>query len=83
MANVAAALLPVLVFLAVLYTMDGFKLVPTRWVLLTLLTGGATALLSLWVWSLLGLNAQAGPGGESTTTRRSSRNRSRRPFSCA
>jgi RsiW-degrading membrane proteinase PrsW (M82 family) len=60
MANVAAALLPVLVFLAVLYTMDGFKLVPTRWVLLTLLTGGGTALLSLWAWSLLGLNAQAG-----------------------
>jgi RsiW-degrading membrane proteinase PrsW (M82 family) len=60
MADVSAALLPVLVFLAVLYTMDGFKLVPTSWVLLTLLMGGATALLSLWAWSLLGLNTQAG-----------------------
>jgi len=60
MADVAAALLPVLVFLAVLYTMDGFKLVPTWWVLLTLLMGGATALLSLWAWSLLGLNTQVG-----------------------
>jgi len=60
MADVTAALLPVLVFVAVLYTMDGFKLVPTWWVLLTLLMGGATALLSLWAWSLLGLNTQVG-----------------------
>jgi protease PrsW len=63
MANVAAALLPVLAFLTVLFTMDGFKLVPARWVLLTLLIGGGTALLSLWLWAILGLNAQAGLAG--------------------
>jgi RsiW-degrading membrane proteinase PrsW (M82 family) len=60
MANVAAALLPVLVFLTVLYTMDGFKLVPIRSVLVTLIAGGAAALLSWWLWTVLGLNAQAG-----------------------
>src|SRR5689334_16795042 len=60
MANVSAALLPVLAFLAVLYTMDGFKLVPIRWVLFTLVSGGAAALLSLWLWTVLGLGAQAG-----------------------
>jgi protease PrsW len=60
MVNVAAALLPVLAFLFVLYTMDSFKLVPTRWVLVALLGGAGTALLSLWAWAILGLDAQTG-----------------------
>src|SRR6478672_2151155 len=60
MINVAAALLPVVGFLAVLYTMDGFKLVTIRSVLATLAAGGCAALLSLWVWTILGLNVQAG-----------------------
>ena len=60
MINVAAALLPVVGFLAVLYTMDGFKLVTIRSVLATLAAGGCAALLSLWVWTILELNVQAG-----------------------
>jgi RsiW-degrading membrane proteinase PrsW (M82 family) len=59
MIDIAAALLPVVGFLAVLYTMDGFKLVPIRSVLATLAAGGCAALLSLWLWNILGLDAQA------------------------
>jgi RsiW-degrading membrane proteinase PrsW (M82 family) len=60
MVDIAAALLPVVAFLAVLYTMDGFKLVPIRSVLSTLAAGGGAALVSLWLWSVFGLAAQAG-----------------------
>ena len=60
MAEIAAALLPVVGFLIVLYTMDGFKLVPIRSVLATLAGGSCAALVSLWLWHVLGLDGQAG-----------------------
>ena len=60
MISIAAALLPVLAFLAVLYAMDSFKLVPIRSVLATLVAGGCTALVSLWLWDVLGLDLLAG-----------------------
>ncbi|HTH00721.1 MAG TPA: PrsW family glutamic-type intramembrane protease [Vicinamibacterales bacterium] len=60
MADIAAALLPVVGFLIVLYTMDGFKLVPIRSVLATLAGGSCAALVSLWLWHVLGLDGQAG-----------------------
>jgi len=60
MADIAAALLPVVGFLIVLYTMDGFKLVPIRSVLATLAAGGCAALVSLWLWNMLGLDGQTG-----------------------
>jgi RsiW-degrading membrane proteinase PrsW (M82 family) len=60
MADIAAALLPVVGFLIVLYTMDGFKLVPIRSVLATLAGGSCAALISLWLWHVLGLDGQAG-----------------------
>src|SRR5687767_7126338 len=44
-----AAILPVIVFLATLYLMDSFKLVPVRDVVLTLAGGAASALVVLWV----------------------------------
>jgi RsiW-degrading membrane proteinase PrsW (M82 family) len=47
--NVAVALLPVLLFLAVLVFMDSFKLVPVRWVLLAILVGGAVAVAGAFV----------------------------------
>src|SRR4029453_5912046 len=58
MANIAAALLPVVGFLIVLYAMDGFKLVPIRSVLTTLAAGGCAALVSLWLWNILGLDVR-------------------------
>jgi RsiW-degrading membrane proteinase PrsW (M82 family) len=52
--NVVAALLPVLVFLAILVLMDSFKLVPPRAVLAALAAGGIAALsaLDLHAWLL-------------------------------
>jgi RsiW-degrading membrane proteinase PrsW (M82 family) len=47
--NIAAALLPVLVFLAILSLMDSFKLVPVRAVLVALLAGAVAALAALWL----------------------------------
>jgi protease PrsW len=60
MFSIAVALLPVLGFLAVLYTMDSFKLVPVRSVLGSIAAGGAAALVSLWLWTALGLGAESG-----------------------
>ena len=53
MINAAAALLPVIGFLAALFLMDSFKLVPPRWILLALATGAAAALASYAVWPAL------------------------------
>jgi len=53
MLSAAAALLPVIGFLAALFFMDSFKLVPPRAVLLALLAGVAAAVLSLWLWPSL------------------------------
>ena len=55
MFSIAVALLPVIGFLTVLYTMDSFKLVPVRSVLGSVAAGGAAALISLWVWNALNL----------------------------
>jgi protease PrsW len=60
MLSVALALLPVVGFLAVLFMMDSFKLVPIRWILAALAGGGAAALISLWLWSALGLDLSTG-----------------------
>ena len=60
MLSAALALLPVLGFLAALFMMDSFKLVPIRFILVALAAGGASALFSLWLWSALGLDLQAG-----------------------
>ena len=60
MLSVALALLPVVGFLAVLFMMDSFKLVPVRWILVALAGGGAAALVSLWLWSALGLDLKTG-----------------------
>ena len=51
--SVVAALLPVLVFLAVLLLMDSFKLVPFRAVIVALLAGAASALAALAFHSCL------------------------------
>jgi RsiW-degrading membrane proteinase PrsW (M82 family) len=63
MINIAVALLPVVGFLVVLYTMDGFKLVPIRSVVATLVAGGGAALLSLGLWISLGLDVRPGSAG--------------------
>ncbi len=55
MFSIAIALLPVVGFLAALYTMDSFKLVPVRSVLGSVAAGSAAALISLWVWNALNL----------------------------
>jgi RsiW-degrading membrane proteinase PrsW (M82 family) len=47
--NLAAALLPVLVFLAILLLMDSFKLVPLRVVLLAVGAGGVCAIAALGI----------------------------------
>ena len=60
MLSVALALLPVVGFLAVLFMMDSFKLVPIRWILTALAAGGVAALISLWIWSALGLDLSTG-----------------------
>ena len=60
MLSAAIALLPVLGFLAALFMMDSFKLVPIRSIFMALAAGGATALCSLWIWSALGLDLRAG-----------------------
>ena len=60
MLSVALALLPVVGFLAVLFMMDSFKLVPIRWILAAVAGGGAAALISLWLWSALGLDLSTG-----------------------
>lgn len=58
--SVAAALLPVLVFLAVLLLMDSFKLVPFRAVVVALLAGAASAVAALavhaWLLPVSGLS---------------------------
>ncbi len=62
MLSAAAALLPVVGFLAALFLMDSFKLVPPRAIVFALLAGAAAALASLWLWpSLLmpGLSSDA------------------------
>jgi RsiW-degrading membrane proteinase PrsW (M82 family) len=53
MVNAAAALLPVVGFLASLFFMDTFKLVPPRWILFALAAGAAAALASYAVWPAL------------------------------
>ena len=59
--NVAAALLPVLVFLAILYLMDSFKLVSVRTVAAALAAGAVSALAALalhaWLLPVSGLSA--------------------------
>ena len=60
MLSISLALLPVIGFLAVLFMMDSFKLVPIRWILAALAGGGAAALISLWLWSALGLDLSTG-----------------------
>jgi RsiW-degrading membrane proteinase PrsW (M82 family) len=51
--NVAVALLPVLLFLAILVFLDSFKLVSIRSVLLALAAGGAAALAAGWAYGWL------------------------------
>jgi len=63
MVDIAAALLPVIGFLVVLYTMDGFKLVPIRSVLIALAAGAGAAVASLWLWNILGLSVQESRAG--------------------
>jgi RsiW-degrading membrane proteinase PrsW (M82 family) len=57
--NVAVALLPVLLFLGLLFFLDSFKLVPPRSVLLALLAGAVAAAVGLsvsdWVAAATGL----------------------------
>ena len=60
MLSVALALLPVVGFLAVLFMMDSFKLVPIRAILAALVAGGVAALTALWLWSMLGLDLRSG-----------------------
>jgi RsiW-degrading membrane proteinase PrsW (M82 family) len=60
MLSIALALLPVVGFLAVLFMMDSFKLVPMRAILAALVAGGMAALTALWLWSVLGLDLQSG-----------------------
>ena len=61
--SVVAALLPVLVFLAVLLLMDSFKLVPFRAVIVALLAGALSALAALafhsWLLAETGLTTGA------------------------
>ena len=62
MLSAAAALLPVVGFLATLFLMDSFKLVPPRAILLALAAGAGTALVALWLWPSLvfpGLSSEA------------------------
>lgn len=59
--SVAAALLPVLVFLAVLLLMDSFKLVPFRTVGVALLAGAACALAALLLEGWLGASGVLSP----------------------
>ena len=60
--SIVAALLPVLVFLAVLLLMDSFKLVPFRAVSVALLVGALTALVALalesWLLDKAGLSTR-------------------------
>jgi protease PrsW len=60
--NVAVALLPVVVFLVVLFLMDSFKLLPLRAVLVALCAGAVAALAALalhdWLASATGLSAR-------------------------
>ncbi len=58
MLNAAVALLPVVGFLAVLFMMDSFKLVPIRSIVAALAAGGVAAVVSLWIWSALGMDVQ-------------------------
>jgi RsiW-degrading membrane proteinase PrsW (M82 family) len=60
MLSIALALLPVVGFLAVLFMMDSFKLVPIRAILAALVAGGVAALTALWLWSALGLDLRSG-----------------------
>jgi RsiW-degrading membrane proteinase PrsW (M82 family) len=60
MLSVAIALLPVVAFLAVLFMMDSFKLVPARAIVGALAAGGAAAMASLWAWSAFGLDLRPG-----------------------
>ena len=60
MLSISLALLPVIGFLAVLFMMDSFKLVPIKWILAALAGGAAAALTSLWLWSALGLDLRTG-----------------------
>jgi RsiW-degrading membrane proteinase PrsW (M82 family) len=60
MLSVALALLPVVGFLVVLFSMDSFKLVPLRAIFAALAAGGAAALVALWLWSAFGLDVQTG-----------------------
>lgn len=53
MMNAAAALLPVVGFLATLFFMDSFKLVPPRWIGFALAAGAAAALASYAAWPTL------------------------------
>jgi len=60
--NVASALVPVVVFLAILVLMDSFKLVPFRAVIVAVLAGAAVALVTLvfhaWLIAATGLSAR-------------------------
>lgn len=53
MLNAAAALLPVTGFLVTLFVMDSFKLVPSRWIFLALVSGAAAAGISAALWPTL------------------------------
>jgi RsiW-degrading membrane proteinase PrsW (M82 family) len=63
--NAAAALLPVLVFLAILFLMDSFKLVPVRAVLVSVGAGALSAIAALgievWLMSASGISDWAFP----------------------
>ena len=53
MLNAAAALLPVIGFLVVIFFMDSFKLVPPRWILFSLAAGAVAAAASYAAWPTL------------------------------
>jgi RsiW-degrading membrane proteinase PrsW (M82 family) len=62
MVSAAAALLPVIGFLAALFLMDSFKLVSPRAIAFALLAGAAAAIASVWLWPSLvlpGLSSDA------------------------
>ncbi len=59
MLDAAVALLPVVGFLAVLFMMDSFRLVPQRAILSAVAVGACTAVVSLWAWSALGMDLQS------------------------
>lgn len=61
--NVVSALLPVVIFLAILFLMDSFKLVPFRAVVVAVVAGGVVAIAALalndWLFGAIGVSRTA------------------------